>query len=77
MQYNQCGCEISSCEDPLLTTVDEQVDTPGLAGAKTRMYPLVLCPACAARRSAVERFFLWAFLLMIGGIVVAALLVQM
>lgn len=73
MRCDQCGNEIRSGEDSLLTTV-EVVDPTALRavvmGPKTRSVPLALCERCAARRKTTLRWFLWALVLLICGMLV-------
>jgi len=72
MRCDECGREILSGDDPLITIVDFEA-----AGFDRRSIsqPLVLCSACAARRQSTLRFFLWASMLLVGGLIAAAFLV--
>lgn len=72
MRCDECGREIRSDGGSLITIVDFEA-----AGfdARSVSQPLALCSACAARRKATLRFFLWASLLMVGGLILAAFLV--
>ena len=72
MKCDRCGEEIRSGEDPLFTTVDEQMRGPGVTGAPTRVHYLWLCPACTRRRRATQRFLWGTLLIAIGvGLVIA------
>ncbi|MEX2113064.1 MAG: hypothetical protein WD845_07745 [Pirellulales bacterium] len=58
---------------------DATVDTHslGLSGMAfdNKTCQLTMCAACAKSRRATQRTFTWVFLLVIGGLIVAALLV--
>lgn len=56
-----------------LTSVDEQIESPGLAGARTRTDYLTLCPRCLARRRKTERLFLGMFVGLLAALFVTAL----
>ena len=73
MKCDRCGHEIHSGEDPLLTTVDEQLSGPNIAGAPTRMHCLWLCPACTARRRNTQRMLWGTLLLAVGAALVLVL----
>jgi hypothetical protein len=80
MRCDQCGLEILPGEKLLSTTADIEgapIGTRAYPVRGTRTIPLVLCATCAARRNSSQRWFLWAFLLMIGGMILAAILVGM
>lgn len=77
---DQCGREIRSGEESLSTTTEAQgapIGTRAYMGPDdTRTIPTVLCPTCAARRDSTQWSFLWAFLLLVGGMIVAATLIE-
>lgn len=77
MRCNQCGREIRSGEDLLMTTVDdEQIHGESALGATTRMRPLVLCSACSARRSGTELRFLWMIVAIVAGLLLIGLVLS-
>jgi hypothetical protein len=78
MRCDQCGREIRSDEKSLSTTSEAEgapIGTRAYPVRGTRTVPLVLCEKCAARRDSSQKWFLWAFILMVGGMILAAFLV--
>lgn len=79
MRCDRCGREIRSGEKSLSETV-EVADPAAFSAAASKIrtvtMPLQLCAACAAKQSLTERWFLWAFLLTVGGLILAALFIQ-
>jgi hypothetical protein len=78
MRCDECGREIRSDEKSLSTTFDLEgapIGTRAYLARGSRTIPLVLCEICAARRQATQRWFLGALVILIGGLIVASLLV--
>jgi hypothetical protein len=73
MHCDQCGCTFHAGEDSLVTTVAVQIGGAGEGGARTEIRPLALCDRCAAGRRKTQRFFIWTFLLLVGGMTLAAI----
>jgi hypothetical protein len=76
MRCDRCGREIPPDEGPFFTTEDEQIETPGVFGAKTRTHPLMLCPTCAARRRGTELWFLWMIIAIAAGLLLCGLVLN-
>ena len=79
MQCDQCGREIRSGEDSIPTTVERPNDqvTGAYPIRSTRTSSIMLCAECAAYRNGTLRWFLWAVLLVIVGMIASGLLMRL
>jgi hypothetical protein len=77
MRCTQCGEDFHPGRRSLETTADQQIDNPGIDGARTKTNLLILCPRCAASRRKTERIFFWLFFGGIALAVVAGLLAKL
>ncbi len=79
MRCDRCGREIHSGEHGLFTTHDDEggpLGTSAYPARRTYSSPLTLCEECAGRRDTTLKTFLWAVVLLVGGLIVVGLMIQ-